>query len=476
MTATTEPPWLHSTAGVAARNGTSSHTITWSTDGGSPFTAGLGSLMVVMIFGAVTHTVSGSWSEVAQPVNSGELSLFVSTNNSSTAPPTSITVTHNASNYPIEYFVGELPAGSSYVSSSGTSPNNDTFAALTGLTGGAGNERLILAAIGRTATSVAYNSFSTVWTSPFVKDTDQFAPFSSSTDGGGMSVAHQINNTSTSATPVVTPTYGPSGWSTPDREMIVAAFIAVPPSGGTTSVSSTLSAPWTVRQRVTSTLSAPWALRASVKQQLSTPWALRNVVKQTLSTPWTVRQAISAQLSAPWTVRAAVKQQLSAPWVVRQSIKSLLDARWGVAGKVSGTLDARWALRQAVQATLSTPWALRASVSAPLDVRWAQRALVAATLDARWGVAGKVTSVLNAPWAIRGVVSGTLDARWALRSQISVILVTPWTVRRKVTSNLQVLWVVEGAPLTDELKPSVGAAGLTAHLTAYPEPGITAYL
>jgi hypothetical protein len=128
---------------------------------------------------------------------------------------------------------------------------------------------------------------------------------------------------------------------------------------------------------------------------------------------------------------------------------------------VGRALTASWAVRGSVGQALSTPWTVRGSVGRSLDARWAQRGSVGCTLDT--------------PWNIRGAVGRTIDLPWALRGQISRTLGTTWTVRAKVTSNLQLLWVVNGAPPSTERLPSVGAASLTEHVTAYPER-VTAYL
>jgi hypothetical protein len=129
---------------------------------------------------------------------------------------------------------------------------------------------------------------------------------------------------------------------------------------------------------------------------------------------------------------------------------------------VTATLGAPWKVRGAVSQAVSTPWTLRGAVSASLSAPWAQRAAVSQSL--------------SAPWNVRGVVTGTLVLPWALRGQITALLGTPWIVRKRVTSSLQTLWVVEGAPLTDTLRPSVGTATLTEHVTAYGPEQITAYL
>lgn len=219
MATTTEPPWLHRIAGIAARNGTTSHTITFG------FTAATGSLLVLLIGGAVTNTIASGWTERQQPVSSGELSLFEAAG----AGQTSVTVTHNGSNYPCAYVLYEFPAGSVYTGSNASTPANDTWPLISGLPGTA---QLIIAARLRCATSGGGSAFQD-WTAPWVEDCDQAAA-ASPTDGTYLTVAHALNVTATSITPVSTPTYGTGSFS-PDREIVTAAYnVAALPAGGNT--------------------------------------------------------------------------------------------------------------------------------------------------------------------------------------------------------------------------------------------------
>lgn len=230
----TEPPWVHKTVGISARNGTTSRTITFSTFGDAPFTPTAGNLLVVVVFGAVTNTVSG-WTERVQPVNSGELSVFEIVAAGTAGTPsstTSITVTNNGSNYPEAIAVLELPAGSVYTSSTGSTPTSDTFPALGSLPG---TERLIIAARGRVSGSVLAGGSiaSSVWSAPWVEDADLFTAFAT-TDGVYLTVGHKINETGTTVTPAATTTYDdPTTWNVTDREHVVLAYNAVA-TGSTT--------------------------------------------------------------------------------------------------------------------------------------------------------------------------------------------------------------------------------------------------
>jgi hypothetical protein len=211
---------LNVSSGLAARNGLTSRTIPFG------FTSTTGSLLIVVIYGAVTHTVTG-WTEQFQPVASGELSVFTKTSDGDTG----ITVTHNGANYPVAWTAFEFGAGSTYLG--GVSSNNGTTDAFPELAGLPATAKTIIAAGGRTA-SGAETGASSTWTG-WVEDADQFAAVAAGTDGCYLTAAHQEGYTSTSITPTVATTYTGT-WTTPDRQRIV---IAVTDAGGTGSPGAT---------------------------------------------------------------------------------------------------------------------------------------------------------------------------------------------------------------------------------------------
>lgn len=208
MAVVTEPAWINMTSGTAARNGTSSHTIPFG------WTAATGTFLVVIVNGAVTHTNSGGWTERLQPVVSAELSVFTKAG----AGESSITLTHNGSNYPVHWVAYEFPAGTTWTAGTSNSPSGDTFPALTGLPG---TEQVVIAARGRAQTST--DSFgSSTWAAPWVEDIDISNGFSS-TDGVYLTVGHQLNVTAASITPVATTTYT-GGQGVTDRQHVVFAL------------------------------------------------------------------------------------------------------------------------------------------------------------------------------------------------------------------------------------------------------------
>lgn len=119
--------WINRSLIQAPRNGTTTHTVAFT-----PATAG--NLLVMVMEGAVTHTVPTGWTRRNQALNSTELSVYTKT---ATGGESSFSTTHNGGNYPIAVVVYEFPAGTTWsggisatgVSTGGANPN------LTGLTG-----------------------------------------------------------------------------------------------------------------------------------------------------------------------------------------------------------------------------------------------------------------------------------------------------------------------------------------------------
>lgn len=222
MAVTTEPAWLNKSSGIAARNGTTSHTIPFG------WTAGIGTFLVVVVAGAVTHAATG-WTERLQPVSSGELSVFTKAG----AGESSIVVTHNGGNYPVAWTAYEFPAGTTYTAGTGSSPTSDAFPALTGLPGSA--QVVIAARSVVLADSGASGSAS--WAGTWVEDSDLTTPLASGTDGIFMTTAHQLNVTATSITPSATTEL--IGGAAPDRQHVVFALNAAVVSGGSETKTTT---------------------------------------------------------------------------------------------------------------------------------------------------------------------------------------------------------------------------------------------
>jgi hypothetical protein len=248
-----EPPWTNKASGTASKNGTTSHTINFG------FTSASGSLLVAIVHGAVTNTASG-WTKQAGPVATGECTLFTKTS----AGDTSITVTHNGSDYAVNYVIYEFPAGSSVTGVDSTTGSNDTMVGLTGLPG---TEQVIIGALGRVA--IGSETGATISPSaPWVEDGDLFVA-ATGTDGSYLAVVHQINYTGTSITPTISPTYTGT-WSNSSREKISAAFdVAVGATivNGTATVTGVGATSAAAVQRASATVVGAGTTSAAVRQQ-----------------------------------------------------------------------------------------------------------------------------------------------------------------------------------------------------------------
>jgi hypothetical protein len=204
--------WLNKTSGVAARNASTTHTVDFG------FTSTSGNLLVVLMYGAITHTVSG-WTERLAPVNSGELSVFTKTSTGDTG----ITDVHNGSDYPCGWIAFEFPAGSSYTNGSTSNTGDDTPPALGSLPGTA---QMIVAAVGRVAGG-GESASSAAWAAPWVEVFDNYTA-RVGTSGFEFTTAYQAGYTGTSITPdAVNITYPGGGWGSADRQRVTFALDVV---------------------------------------------------------------------------------------------------------------------------------------------------------------------------------------------------------------------------------------------------------
>lgn len=120
----TSVSWVNMTEGTAARNGTASHTINFTP-------AAAGSLLIAVMAGAVTHTAATpGWTKQLNATVFTEIALFSMT---AAGGESSLQVTHNGSNYPVEWVVYEFPAGSTFAG--GNAVNSGPFTPLSGLSG-----------------------------------------------------------------------------------------------------------------------------------------------------------------------------------------------------------------------------------------------------------------------------------------------------------------------------------------------------
>lgn len=190
-----QPHWINRTFGVGVRNGTADHTLTFTP-------ASAGSLLVVIVSGAVTHTaVTAGWTKRLAPVDSTELAVFT---RSANAGDSSLQLTHNGSNYPINYVVYEFPSGCSYVSGAGADSGNTP--PISGLPGTAVT---VFGAMSQVSLTPSDPTLTMEWGYGWVEDIDVMTISDGVTEGAHLGVGYITNIKRTSIDPSSEGFYGP---------------------------------------------------------------------------------------------------------------------------------------------------------------------------------------------------------------------------------------------------------------------------
>jgi len=187
--------WINRTAGVAARNGTSTHTITFASDGDAPFAPTDGRLLVMVVAAPVTNAWSAGWTEQLSPTANTELSVATIT----AATTTSVTLTHNASNRPIAWVVYEFPAGWTWVSgaSSSGAANNAAQPTVSSLPV---RPVTVFYGVSSLIDTTGGATLSATWTTGVTEDVDSFTDDNATTDGVWLGVAYTSTDASSAAT------------------------------------------------------------------------------------------------------------------------------------------------------------------------------------------------------------------------------------------------------------------------------------
>jgi hypothetical protein len=194
--------WSNRGEGLADRNDTTSHTLT-STEFG--FTPTANTLLVFICSGSVTHDATG-WTQQLAPVQFAELAVFTKT----AAGGDNIVVTHNASNYPMDWMIFEFPEGSTYLDgaeeATGGTGDSRTWPTLSGLTS---NAKTIIAAVCRSSSLATGTASIASWAITTNELRDLLTlQLLTSTDGVYAGYAYEEDVTATSVTPTATMTVG----------------------------------------------------------------------------------------------------------------------------------------------------------------------------------------------------------------------------------------------------------------------------
>lgn len=189
-----QPKWINRAAGVGARNGTSDHTLTFAP-------AAAGSLLVAVVNGAVTSTaVSAGWTKRLAALDNAELAVFT---RSANAGDSSLQLTHNDSNYPINYVVYEFPPGSTYVT--GDSVDIGNTPPISGLSG---SPTVVMSALSQWSSSPG-DTVSMTWGYAWIEDIDVMTAGDGVTSGAHLGLGYRGHVTSTGIDPSTEGFYGP---------------------------------------------------------------------------------------------------------------------------------------------------------------------------------------------------------------------------------------------------------------------------
>lgn len=189
--------WTVASLSQQARNGTTSHTFTFTQPAA-------GSFLVAVVAGPVTFTTPTGFTQVQSAVNAGGQYLF--TKASATGSETSITCTTNSANFPAVARIYEFPSGSTILGSlSKVNAGQASFsgAALTAL----GSSVKLLVGVGSQAATSGTTPTWSAWSNSAVEDTDVNAPFSGN-DGYSLGIAYLEDSVLTGWTPTATITSG----------------------------------------------------------------------------------------------------------------------------------------------------------------------------------------------------------------------------------------------------------------------------
>lgn len=217
--------WINRSLVQAPRNGTTSHTISFTA-------ATAGNLLVLVMEGAVTHTVPTGWTRQAQALNNTELSVYTKT---ATAGESSFSTTHNGSDYPVGAVVYEFAAGSTW--SGAVSNINGALGGVNPTLSGLTGTNLVFGAVAVTVADTFLPS--TVWSgvTGLVEDSDVSVAHTT-TDGYGLSLAYVEDYTGTSFAPTGTVTKG--GVATTKEMLTFAVKVATTAPPATTATPTSI--------------------------------------------------------------------------------------------------------------------------------------------------------------------------------------------------------------------------------------------
>lgn len=184
---TLQPKWRQHTAGVAPRNGTNTHTLTFPV-------ASAGALLVAVVAGSITSTATTpGWTKQVTAIESTEAAVFTL---SASGGETSFSLTHNAADGPLSYALYEFPAGSTWAG--GASNDNGPAPALSGLPG---TPVMVFTALAMESGSPSNPTPDTAWGWGWHEDVDSMTIHNGITNGIYLTIGWRHIYTETSTSP-----------------------------------------------------------------------------------------------------------------------------------------------------------------------------------------------------------------------------------------------------------------------------------
>jgi len=215
--------------------------------------------------------------------------------------------------------------------------------------------------------------------------------------------------------------------------------------------------------QVTSDLSAAYSVRGKAQSDLSAAYSVRGAVQSSLSASYTALGAVQADLSAVYSIQGSAQSDLAANYSVIGAVQSSLSASYAVLGEVQSSLSASYAVQGSAQADLAAAYSICGKAQADLAASYTVVAKVQSDLSASYTIIGKVQSDLAAAYSVRGAVQSELSASYEIQSAGVVIsdMAAAYSILGTVTSDLSASYAVL-APVSSELAAEYVVRGAVA--------------
>lgn len=220
-----------------------------------------------------------------------------------------------------------------------------------------------------------------------------------------------------------------AGYSAPTGQ--ASAIIAVEilgATGGTTTVTKSLSQTWNVNANVVKSLNETWNVNAFVVKSLNETWNVNALITKSLNETWVIRTAVVKSLNETWNVNALV-------------IKSLNET-WGIGGFVTKNYANDWKINALLTKSFDQTWLVSQFITKMLQVTWPISAFVIKSLNETWGIAGVVIKSYNNTWNINATLTKSYVTSWNINISVVKSYNNTWNVSAFVIKSLNETWQV----------------------------------